>query len=62
MTETEALLKRPPTDLGGLPAGPIERVEHELESLGRIGATRWRTCSTFIRSSTPKRSGVALRR
>jgi nitrile hydratase beta subunit-like protein len=31
MTETEALLKRLPTDLGGLPAGPIERVEHELE-------------------------------
>lgn len=31
MTQTENLLKRPPTDLGGLDAGPVERVEHELE-------------------------------
>jgi hypothetical protein len=31
MSDTEALLKRLPTDLAGLSAGPIERVEHELE-------------------------------
>jgi hypothetical protein len=31
MTHTDHLLKRLPTDLGGLPAGPIQRVEHELE-------------------------------
>jgi len=31
MSQSEELLKRLPTDLGGLPAGPIEQVEHELE-------------------------------
>jgi len=31
MTQTENLLKHPPTDLGGLDAGPVERIEHELE-------------------------------
>jgi hypothetical protein len=31
MTETEALVKKLPNDIGGLPAGPIQRVEHELE-------------------------------
>jgi hypothetical protein len=31
MSQTENLLKHPPTDLGGLDAGPVERVEHELE-------------------------------
>ena len=31
MTVTENLVKRLPNDIGGLPAGPIERVEHELE-------------------------------
>jgi hypothetical protein len=31
MTATEALVKRLPNDLGGVPAGQIERVEHELE-------------------------------
>jgi len=30
MTQTENLVKRLPNDGGGLPAGPIERVEHEL--------------------------------
>ena len=30
MTGTEALLKRLPNDIGGLEAGPVERVEHEL--------------------------------
>lgn len=29
MTQTENLVKRLPTDLGGLDAGPIERVEHD---------------------------------
>jgi hypothetical protein len=29
MTETENLVKRLPTEMGGLDAGPIERVEHE---------------------------------
>ena len=29
MTQTEHLLKRLPTELGGLDAGPIERVEHD---------------------------------
>ena len=29
MTQTEDLLKRLPTEMGGLDAGPIERVEHE---------------------------------
>jgi len=31
MTETENLVRRLPNDIGGLPAGPIERVEHDLE-------------------------------
>ena len=31
MTQTEELLKRLPNDIGGLPAEPIRRVEHELE-------------------------------
>jgi hypothetical protein len=29
MTQTENLLKRLPTEMGGLDGGPIERVEHE---------------------------------
>jgi hypothetical protein len=31
MTDKGELLTRLPTELGGLQAGPIERVEHELE-------------------------------
>ena len=31
MTQTEYLLKRLPNDIGGLPADPIKRVDHELE-------------------------------
>ena len=31
MSKTEELLKQLPTDLGGLPADRIDRVEHELE-------------------------------
>jgi hypothetical protein len=31
MTETENLVKRLPNDIGGLPADPIHRVDHELE-------------------------------
>ena len=31
MSETESLVKRLPNDIGGLPVGPIDRVEHELE-------------------------------
>jgi hypothetical protein len=31
MSNSEELLKQLPTDLGGLAAGPIERVEHDLE-------------------------------
>jgi hypothetical protein len=31
MTQTEQLIKHLPTELGGLDAGPIVRVEHELE-------------------------------
>ena len=31
MTETEKLVRRLPNDVGGLPADPIQRVEHELE-------------------------------
>jgi hypothetical protein len=31
MISKEELMKRLPTDFGGLPAGRIERVEHELE-------------------------------
>jgi hypothetical protein len=31
MTQTENLVKRLPTDLGGLPGEPIQRVDHELE-------------------------------
>lgn len=31
MTETENLVRRLPNDVGGLPADPIQRVEHELE-------------------------------
>jgi hypothetical protein len=31
MTQTETLLKQLPTEFGGLPAGRIERVEHQLE-------------------------------
>ena len=31
MSQTEELLKRLPTDLGGLPADRIDRVEHDLE-------------------------------
>lgn len=31
MTNTENLVKRLPNDIGGLPADPIQRVDHELE-------------------------------
>jgi hypothetical protein len=31
MSNSEALIQRLPNDIGGLPAAPIERVEHELE-------------------------------
>jgi len=31
MTDTEAFVKTLPNDIGGLPAGPIQRVEHDLE-------------------------------
>jgi hypothetical protein len=31
MTRTETLVKRLPNDLGGLPADPIRRIDHELE-------------------------------
>src|SRR5271154_836340 len=31
MTEKEQLIKRLPTEMAGLPAGALERVEHELE-------------------------------
>jgi hypothetical protein len=31
MTSTENLVKRLPNDIGGLPAEPIQRVEHDLE-------------------------------
>jgi hypothetical protein len=31
MSESESLVKRLPNDIGGLPVGPIDRVEHELE-------------------------------
>ncbi len=30
MTQSETLLTRLPNDIGGLEAGPVERVEHEL--------------------------------
>jgi hypothetical protein len=31
MSQTEDLLKRLPNDIGGLPADPIQRVDHELD-------------------------------
>ena len=31
MTDTEKLVNRLPNDIGGLPADPVQRVEHELE-------------------------------
>jgi hypothetical protein len=31
MTATEGLVKRLPNDIGGVPAEPVQRVEHELE-------------------------------
>jgi hypothetical protein len=31
MSNSEALIQRLPNDIGGLPAAPIDRVEHELE-------------------------------
>jgi Nitrile hydratase beta subunit len=31
MTATEQLVKRLPNDIGGVPADPIQRVDHELE-------------------------------
>jgi hypothetical protein len=31
VTETEHLVKRLPNDIGGLPAEPIQRIDHELE-------------------------------
>ena len=31
MTGTESLVRRLPNDIGGLPAEPIRRVDHELE-------------------------------
>ena len=31
MTQTEHLVKRLANDIGGLPAGPVQRVDHELE-------------------------------
>lgn len=31
MTQTEHLVNRLPNDIGGLPAEPVQRVDHELE-------------------------------
>ena len=31
MTGSDQVLRRLPNDIGGLPAGPVDRVEHELE-------------------------------
>jgi len=31
MTDTENLVKRLPNDIGGLPAEPIQRIDHELQ-------------------------------
>jgi Nitrile hydratase beta subunit len=31
MTGSEDLVRRLPNDIGGLPGGPIERIDHELE-------------------------------
>ena len=31
MTQTEQLVRKLPNDIGGDPAGPVARVEHELE-------------------------------
>lgn len=31
MTETESLIARLPNDIGGLPAEPIQRVDHDLQ-------------------------------
>jgi hypothetical protein len=31
MTQTQGLIERLPTDSGGLPAGPIERIEHLIQ-------------------------------
>jgi hypothetical protein len=31
MTDTSTLLNRLPNDIGGVQAGPVERVEHEFE-------------------------------
>jgi Nitrile hydratase beta subunit, N-terminal len=31
MTQTEKLVKRLPNDIGGLPAEPVQRVDHELD-------------------------------
>ena len=31
MSQTEELLKQLPNDIGGLPAEPIQRIEHQLE-------------------------------
>lgn len=30
MNDSEELLKRLPNDIGGLPGGPLQRIEHEL--------------------------------
>jgi hypothetical protein len=31
MSDSQDSMKRLPTELGGLPAGPLERIDHELE-------------------------------
>lgn len=60
MAKTDHLLKRLPTEMGGLQAGSIQRQEHEYLPWENVVMPS-PTCSTFTRSSAPRRSDVGLK-
>lgn len=61
MTESADLVKRLPNDIGGLTAGPISKVDHELLPWEKR-CHALADCSIFTRSSTPKRSDAVSSR
>jgi hypothetical protein len=50
MSQTEHLLKRLPNDIGGLPAQPIQRADHELEAWEK----RCHALADILESLTPE--------
>ena len=55
MTQTQNLINRLPVEFGGLDAGPLVRVEHELEPWEKR-CHALPMCLISIRSLTPRKS------